>query len=378
MRGMMQSADLARYAGQFVWLELNFDKAQNQAFLSKYGAVSTPTFYIIDPEDGHVAATQAGAMSLAELKQFLDRGVSSVFAKTHNTADAALTRGDALIAKQPNQAVTAYREALRLAPATWPHRELAEASLATALQTAGEYEQCAETAATEAADMKRDTMFGRTLVAGMWCLVAPDPAPWTEPAAIKLEPLAEEALSLSSTVRDHRDELYRTLMYLSLARNNQMQAAQWGDRWLKELDSRKPANQEERSAVDIARVEDIQTFGDPQRILPALIVSERAMPHSWNASLRVAQMEAAAKNFEEAITACDRGLRRNPGPAGQSWLLRVKADALTQEGKLTEARNVLEKALQSAQTIPSEQSRNHTISSIQQALAKPTPKRERN
>lgn len=364
----MQSADLARYAGQFVWLELNFDEAENQAFLSKYGAVSTPTFYIIDPSDGHVAATQAGAMSLAELKQFLDRGARSVFSQIQDTADAALMRGDALIAKQPNEAATAYREALRLAPATWSRRELAEASLATALQSAGQYQQCAETAATQATVMKRDAMFGRTLVAGMWCLVTPDPAPWTEAAAGKLEPLAKEALSLSTTVRDHRDELYRTLMYLALARNDKTQAAQWGDRWLKELDSRRSANDEERSAVDIARVENIQTFGDPERILPALVASERAMPHSWNASLRVAQMEAAAKNYDEAIAACNRGLTRDPGPAGQSWLLRVEGDALTQEGKTAEARDVLEKALQSAQAIPSEQSRNHTINGIQQAL----------
>ncbi|HEX5235764.1 MAG TPA: hypothetical protein VFW25_10595 [Silvibacterium sp.] len=186
--------------------------------------------------------------------------------------------------------------------------------------------------------------------------------------ADKLEPLAKEALSLSTTVRDHRDELYRTLMYLAVARNDKAQAGQWGDRWLKELDSRQPTNDDERSAVDIARVENIQTFGDPHRILPALMASERAMPDSWNASLRVAQMQTAAKNYEEAIAACDRGLTRNPGPAGESWLLRVKADALTQEGKMAQAHNALEKALQSAQAIPSEQSRNHTIESIQQAL----------
>lgn len=148
----MQSADLTRYAGQFVWLELNFDKAENQAFLTKYGAVSTPTFYIIDPKDGHVAATQAGAMSLSELQQFLSRGAHNVFSKTQHTADADLTRGDANIAKHPKEAVTAYREALHLAPANWPRRELAEASLTTALQAAREYQLCAKTAASEAAE----------------------------------------------------------------------------------------------------------------------------------------------------------------------------------------------------------------------------------
>ena len=62
MRGMLAQADLTRYAGQFVWLELNFDKAHNHAFLTKYGANATPTFFIINPKDGRVAAMQTGEM----------------------------------------------------------------------------------------------------------------------------------------------------------------------------------------------------------------------------------------------------------------------------------------------------------------------------
>src|SRR5215469_2124210 len=116
MRDMLAHADLARYAGQFVWLELNFDDAKNREFLDRYGAVGTPTFYVIDPADGRVLATQAGAMSYAELLSFLDRGAAGVRAKRRDPADAALARGDALIAKNPAQASTAYREALRLSP----------------------------------------------------------------------------------------------------------------------------------------------------------------------------------------------------------------------------------------------------------------------
>jgi tetratricopeptide (TPR) repeat protein len=371
MRALLASADLARYAGQFVWLELNYDNEENRAFLTKYGASATPTFFIIDPQDGHVGATQTGAMSPAELTEFLDRGANVVRAKTQTPADAALTQGDALLAQKPGEAITAYREALRLAPATWPRRELAAASLAVALQDSHQWQECAEMAATEAADMKRDAMFGRTVVAGMWCLVSADPAPWSKEQAARLEPLAKEALSLSTTVRDHRDELYRTLMYLALSRNDEAGAAKWGDRWLDELDTRKPLNDEDRSAVDIARLENVQVFGDPKRILPALLASERSMPRDWNASLRVAQMESAAKNYDQAIAACERGLARSPGPIGRSWLLRVKAEILTQKGQTAEARRVLEEALQAARDIPGEQSRNNTINRIKQALEQP-------
>lgn len=367
---MLKGADLTRYAGQFVWLELNFDKAQNHAFFTKYGAVSTPTFYIINAQDGRVAASQIGAMSLVELQQFLDRGIHGVTRTAASPAEAALTRGDGLLAQKPAEAVTAYRDALRLAPENWPHRELAQASLVGALQHAEQWQQCAQTALTEAIPMQRDAMFGRTVVAGMWCLVSADSASWAKITASKLEPLAKEALSLSATVRDHRDELYRTLMYLCLARDDQACAADWGNRWLDELDSRKPSNDEDRSAVDIARVENVQAYGDPKRILPALIASEQAMPGNWNASLRVAQMESAAMHYDQAIAACDRGLARKPGPAGRSWLLRIKADAFKGKGQPEQARRALEEALIAAQAIPNPQTRDNNIATIKTALAR--------
>jgi hypothetical protein len=55
--------------------------------------------------------------------------------------------------------------------------------------------------------------------------------------------------------RDHRDEIYRPLMELSVARNDNAAASKFGDRWLSELDAIKPDSNEERSALDIACVE---------------------------------------------------------------------------------------------------------------------------
>lgn len=370
MRDLLATADLDRYAGQFVWLELNYDNEANSAFLTKFGASATPMFFVIDPQGEQVAAARTGAMSLVELTQFLDRGASTVSARRQSPADAALTRGDALLAEKPLEAAKAYREALQAAPAGWPRRELAQASLVVALQNSNQHRECAETAATEAAHMTRGDAFARTVITGMWCVVAVDSQPWTASQASKLEPEAVEALSLPSTVRDRRDELYRTLMYLSLSRNDQAGAANWSNRWLTELDAVKPANDEERSAVDIARVENIQVIGDPKRILPALIASERAMPNDWNSSLRVAQMESVEKDYDQAIAACDRGLTRTPGPIGSSWLLRTKAEVLLERGQKEQSRRLFEEALQAAQAIPALRSRTSNVTRIQQALDK--------
>jgi len=367
MRDLLDHADLARYAGQFVWLELNYDDAKNLAFFTKYGPNATPTFFVIDPQ-GQVVATQTGAMSSQELTQFLDRGAGGLPADQRPAANTALAQGDALLALRPADAAKAYREALRLAPADWPRRDLAEASLVVALQDSRQWQQCAETAATEAPSMKREPAFGRIVVAGMWCVTSAKDVPGLDSAARRLEALAKEALSLSSTVRDHRDELYRTLMYLSVNRGDEGKATEWGNRWLAELDAVSPASDEERSAVDIARVENVQIVGDPAHILPALIASERAMPHNYNASLRVAQMESAVKHFDEAIAACNRGLARAPGANGRSWLLQTKAHALLQRGQPAEARRALQEALQAAQAIPEKAAREMNLTMISNSL----------
>ena len=368
MRALLAQADLARYAGQFVWLELSYDDSQNGAFFTKYGAQATPTFFIIDPRDERVAAMQTGAMSLAELTGFLDRGRNAVQSKKQTPADAALVSGDALLAGQPLSAANAYRKALRLAPDAWPQHDLAIASLAQALQASNQYRECAELAANEAVHMQRGPIFVRTVVAGMWCLASADPSAWSNQIFTRLQPLAQEALSSPETVRDHRDSIYRTLMLISVARSDNADAAKWGGHWLAELDAMKPRDDDERSAIDIARVENIQTYGNPKRILPALLADERAMPQNYNASLRVAQMESAAKNYSAAVAACDRGLARSPGPDMRSWLLNVKAEALQEKGKPAEARRASQEGLQAAQAIPQESMRQRYIGIFRKQL----------
>jgi hypothetical protein len=151
--------------------------------------------------------------------------------------------------------------------------------------------------------MQRNEIFVRLVVSGMLCLASVDASAWADSVLAKLKPMAEEALGLPTTVRDHHDSIYRTLMYISVNRNDNASAARHGDRWLAELDAVKPSSDDERSALDIAQVENIQVYGDPNRILPALKQSERAMPDNYIASLRLAQMENAAKHYDDTIAA---------------------------------------------------------------------------
>ncbi len=131
----MADPGLARYAGRFVWLELDFDGPRNRSFLERHAVPGTPTFFVLDPAEEKVVATQVGAMSAPEVVEFLERGAREIAAKTLTPLDSAMARGDArLAAGSPADAARAYREALRLAPPTGSRRALAVASLVRALQ----------------------------------------------------------------------------------------------------------------------------------------------------------------------------------------------------------------------------------------------------
>ena len=368
MRDLLAHADLSRYAGQFVWLELSYDQPQNRDFLNKYGANATPTFFVINPNNQAVLAMQSGVMSLVELKQFLDRGATAMLGSAQTPADSALGRGDTLMAQQPADAAEEYLRALQLAPADWVRRHLAEASAVQALQNSKQWQRCAEAAANYAGAMEHDEVFVRTVASGMWCLASADQGSWKDTLFEKLQPFAEGALSLPFTVRDHRDSIYRTLMLIEVARKNDSAALEWGDRWLAELDAIKPRSDDERSALDIARVENIQVIGDPARILPALRASETAMPHNYIASLRLAQMELEAKQYDAVIATCRRGLGRRPGAFGRAWLLRIEAEALEATGRKTEAHQVLQKALTAAEQIPGKEAREKNVAAIKKTL----------
>ena len=370
MRVTLTDSALARYAGRFVWLELNFDSPANKEFLTIHAVSYTPSFYILDPTDEHPLATQLGAMNLRELLAFLERGETSFLAKVPSPQDIALSKGEELLARaQFTEAAKWFGGALKEGARDWPERDNALASYTWSLMLSNQSRQCAETAVNEAPRMNRGGVFGRVVLSGLNCINQVDPTPWADIALQKIQPLAAEAIALPATVRDHRYQIYQQLMSAAKTRGDEMTVKKWGDLWLKELDSTNPANDDERSALDIARVDAASLLGDPLRVLPELIASARAMPTNYNASMRLAQMEIEARQYDEAIASCNHGLAQVTGPIGRTWLLQIKADALIHQNHLSTALRVLESALSAARAIGVKQTRDRNVAKVQKTLA---------
>ena len=315
MKAELQDASLTRYAGRFVWLELDFDRPGNQPFIARNHIEYTPTLLIVDPHDEHVIAKQLGGLALPEMKGFLD-----------NAAD-------------PGRALAAQLWTMK---ANDP--------------------KCAELALANAPKMKRDASFARVVLAAMRCS---DPA---SPSWKTVESLAIEAIDSPATLRDHRFQIYQQFMAKARAGNDHATLQKWGDRWLAEIASIKPADDDERSALDVARDDAASLLEQPERVIPALIESERAMPDNYNAPLRLAQMQLDAKHYDEAIAAVDRGLQHVTGPLGRMWLLETKGEAQEAKGDRAAALRTLDEALRWAKEIGGQRPRERNVAAIEKRL----------
>lgn len=361
---------LSKQAGRFVWLELNFDDPDNKDFLIGHQVAYTPSLYVIDPVSGRVAASHFGGVSLAQLTDFLDRGARGIDGGSLSPADSALARGEELLGRgQRASAESAYRRALEEGGKSWPHREQAMAQLAWTFLAENNYEDCAEMAMREAPFMTRGIPFERVVLAGLMSANQRDTLAWAVTTRGTLVPLAAEATKLSSISRNDRFQLYQELTSAAEIAGDKATAGQWGEQWLGEIEKAVPKDENERSALDVARTDAVFILGTPERAIPALEASERAMPHNYNASLRLAQVYLAAKRYDDAVAACNRGLTRVDGPLGRTWLLETKAQSLMGKGDTASARQVLEDAQASASTIVTQSNRENNLRRISAMMA---------
>ena len=332
--------------------------------------MGTPTLFVLDPADERAAATHVGGLSLAELRRFLDRGAHEVATRATSPADAALARGDADLARgRLDDAAAGYRGALRAGGPAWPGRERALAQLTMVLDAKREAQAAATLAASEAPRMSRSPEFARVVRSGLAPALGGGEASWAVAARKTLVPLAAEAVEIPGVDRDTRFQTYRALAWAAQQRGDSTTAARWGLRWQHEIDAIVPKSDDERTGLDIARVEASDVVPDPAHFIPALEASERAMPTSYVASLRLAQLLLDLERRDEAIAACDRGLSKVEGPLGKTWLLELKARALIGKGDRAGAQRVLVEARQSAAAINTQGNRESNLRTISKLMA---------
>lgn len=353
----------ASLAGQFVWLDVNYDDPRNAGFLADHLA-ATPVLMLIDPDSSAVTRLWAGTATVEQLTAFL----GDATARPTQAADQALERGDALLGgNQAGPAVAAYERALAAGGAMWRYHDHAVEQLVTALQVS-DPRACVQRAAAEAPHMPRNHAFVNVAVTGASCLAA-EPSLIDGDGVRQLVELATRALDVPSASEDDHYQLYEALYAIRLAAGDRDGGHALAERYLAYVEhTPPPASADERMARDLARVRAALKLGVPERVIPTLEASERALPSDPDASGRLAAAYAAAQRYGDAIAACTRGLARGTGPLGALRLLTTRASAEAKAGDPAAARRDLEAARDAAARIGVASTRELMLGQVRRQL----------
>lgn len=367
---------LERDAGRYVWLSIDAEKEQNAAFLARYPISAFPTFLIVDPSHEEIAIRWLGALTVGQLKDFLDDG-ERAFRRDPKGADAALARADREMgAGQNEKAAKDYQKALKKAPAGWPSADRAVESLLTMLSMTRRNAECVSTAKSRL-PRDRTAHFAAVAAAGLGCALELKPPARDEALAI-FEPAARSAVGDPPILvaADDLSSIYGLLVDARNAVDDQEGARATAGEWLRYLETAADAatTSEERAVFDPHRLSAAMAAGIPERVIPALEQSERDFPQDYNPPARLALAYKATGDFDQALAAAQRALGLAYGPRKVRVYL-TKADILTARGDATGAIATLEEAREYARRLPASQGSKRLTDSltgrIEKAKAQP-------
>jgi hypothetical protein len=356
-------ASLKKQAGRFVWLSIDTEKEQNQAFLDAHPIQVWPTLLVLD-SSGQAALRWAGALNATQLVKLLDDGERAI------AGQDALGRADKLAADgKPTDAVRAYQEALGQIAEDKKPRVVEE--LVLALSQVGDPQKCADTARAWEKKLPRGSSYANVAGMGLSCaLDAPREASWRSAAITELGSAAETAVGLPGLLADDRSGVYETIVEAKKDANDAPGAKAAAGQWLAFLEKEAAAAKtpDARAAFDPHRLNAAMALGEPARVVPALLQSEKDLPKDYNPPARLAVAYKAMGKLEDALSASDRALGKAYGPR-RLRILDVKAQVQLQKGDRAGAKATVAEGVKIASELPASQRGPQQLARWQKKLA---------
>jgi tetratricopeptide (TPR) repeat protein len=360
---------LERYAGQFVWLQVDIENSRNAAFLSKYPIPAIPTLMVIDPKKESVALRYMSGATVPQLEKLLADGRRAVNPEAKSEADTLLTTADKYASQGLNgEAIKSYEMALAKAPKNWGRYGRASESYITALAMHRDNDRCV-TFARDAYPQLRGTMSGANVAAtGLGCAAEipakADTIEYFEKAT--REAMADPKIPLSG---DDRSGMYQALIAARSVLKDEAGERKMTEEWSAFLDAEaaKAKTPEERAVYDPHRLGAYMELGTPEKAVPMLQQSEKDFPNDYNPPSRLSIAFKALKKYDEALAATDRALAHVYGPRKIS-VLRNRADIYLAKGDKESARRTLQEAIDYANGLPQGQRNENTIASLKKKM----------
>ncbi len=373
---------LAGQAGRFAWLEMDTEKAKNAALRKKFPVEALPTFFIVDPVDEKVALRWVGGATGQQMLKILADGRAAV-ARAHGpgplaagplpAADRAFFEAERAYGEADYaRAAPAYRAALAAAPPGWEHRGRAVESLLYSLGQLDSTAAVASLARDEYPRLRHTSSAANVAVSGLdAALSLPADHPERARLVATLEADAREVVSdrTAPLAADDRSSVYGSLIDAREDAHDSTGALAMKREWSAFLDreAARAKTPDARAVYDSHRLSAYLALGEPERAVPMLEASEKAMPNDYNPPARLAIAYKAMKRWDDALAASDRAMAKAYGPRKLGFY-QMRADIYVGLRDTTAARRTLEEAIAMADSLPAGQRSERTIAALRKKL----------
>jgi tetratricopeptide (TPR) repeat protein len=357
---------LSSRAGQFVWLALDYENPKNTAAFAAVPTNAFPSFYVLDGQSGKVVKRWVGGMTLPQLHAFLDEARVA-------SADTPLGRADALYgAANYADAATAYNDILRDLPPTDPAYHRVVESLMYALSTTDQNTACLALADRVLPQLGTSTSAASIAGSALGAALAlPDSAPGRADAIARYEPLTKKLLEDPSILMsdDDRSSTYGELVDARHDAKDDAGAHAVAEQWAAYLEAAaaRAKTPDEHAVFDPHRLSVYLELGTPEKALPMLSASEKALPDDYNPPVRLAVAYNAMKRWDDALAACDRATKLAYGPR-KYRIYVARTDAYVGKGDTEGARTTLSEAIAYMNALPEGQRSKGAVASLQKRL----------
>ncbi|MCC7073055.1 MAG: thioredoxin family protein [Deltaproteobacteria bacterium] len=340
-RDVLHDPSLARYHDRFTFAEVDTDRPQNAAFVTRYPVRSWPTFFVIDPTSGAILAVHAGSMSLPETTAFLDRALA--LRTSSAPADVALAAGyRALQDGDPRAAAARFDEA---AASDGPRRTEAATAAYRAWREAKDPGACVRAASSALAVVAGSAVAGDTASYLLLCAaeLAKD-----DPARAAAQVLAQTTLETlvqtpapGAAVDDRADILINLAeRYDELGRVEEARVLHQQRLRLLEDDAR--ARDPRAARVhDYARMNSYLALGRGDEAVALFRERIAQLPDDYEAHARLASTLFKLERYQEARPVGERAVELAYGPRRLRYLMLL-ADIRGKSGDPVGERAALE------------------------------------
>ena len=363
---------LRRYAGQFVWLSLDVEKAENAQYRKKYATDALPMFFVLDPKTEKAALRWVGGATVPQLQKILADGAAAVKG-TGRGVETSLARADRLYGEgNYEQAAAAYREAIAKAPTGWAPYGRSVESLLFALYQTKDYAGCAKVARDAYPRLSRTSSAANIAASGLSCALE---LPKTDPSRAEIiASFAHDSRAILTAPRKDIAADDVSAVYETLASEREDAGDEAGQKKVLreratflEAAAAKAKTPDARAVFDSHRLGTYLDLKEPERAIPMLQASERDLPGDYNPPARLAVAYRAMKKYDDALAASDRALAKAYGPR-KLGILQTRSDIYKEMGNLSEARKAMQQAVELAESLPEGQRSEKSIASLKKKL----------